>query len=401
MRIISKEYVGEEDTYTLEIDHESHNYIVNNGNSLISANSHGAAYIQISYRCLWLKANYPEEWWATILTLSDHEKLAKNLNVARSEKIKFGNLHINSLSKNFSVFDGKVIPGIMSIKGVGDSICAKVADQDFKYASIDEFIEKRGSIKQLVEPLIMLGAFDSTGCKNRKALMGYYKYLTIPAERKMFKAIFGWKPEDINKVRKEMSDNYIMVYNSSKKNPVKNKKIPSQILKWVPDKPNLEITNKDKEITKEDIDLSKSIILKYEDFEVLFKEDFTLEELLNYEKTKLGYYWNSPIEVYDYDIENTIANAKVNDNPIDCVIDTVEKKRGPKKEYLKITIMDSIESAGIMMFDSEISINDPEVLKPGIGIRIPVKYNKKYRSFNVISGSTITPLEKKNEKNRP
>ena len=43
-----------------------HNYLTSTNNEVIHQNSHAVGYINISYRCLWLKTHFPAEWWAAV-----------------------------------------------------------------------------------------------------------------------------------------------------------------------------------------------------------------------------------------------------------------------------------------------------------------------------------------------
>ena len=63
-RVVSIEYVGEEDTYDLTVEHD-HNFVAD---GLIVHNSHSAAYAMVAYQCAWLKAHYPAEFMAATMT---------------------------------------------------------------------------------------------------------------------------------------------------------------------------------------------------------------------------------------------------------------------------------------------------------------------------------------------
>ncbi len=59
-RVVSKEYLGEQDTYDIEMEDSSRPTFIANG--FVSHNSHSISYAFVSYFCMWMKVNYPIEF---------------------------------------------------------------------------------------------------------------------------------------------------------------------------------------------------------------------------------------------------------------------------------------------------------------------------------------------------
>ena len=65
-RIISIEYVGEEDVYDIEMETPNHNFVVDSG--IVTSNSHAVCVALDSLYGAWLKAHYPLEYYTTLLS---------------------------------------------------------------------------------------------------------------------------------------------------------------------------------------------------------------------------------------------------------------------------------------------------------------------------------------------
>ncbi len=134
--------------------------------------SHSAAYGMLSYRTAYLKANYPVQFMAAMLTseLGNADKLAFYLQATRDMGIDVKQPDVNVSGRTFSV-DGSCIRfGLAAIKGVGEGAAdaiagARKADGPFK--SLDDFCERVGAKlnRRVMECLCKAGALDGFGLK--------------------------------------------------------------------------------------------------------------------------------------------------------------------------------------------------------------------------------------------
>ncbi len=144
--------------------------------------SHSAAYGLITYQTAYLKAHYPVEFTAALLTSEkdNTDKVVGHIAEARGSGITVLQPDVNESDLAFSVAPdpkkpgGQVIRfGLGAIKGVGENtVEAILAVRKTRFAGLFDFcarIDMRKITKKTLEALICAGAFDFTG-KPRKAL---------------------------------------------------------------------------------------------------------------------------------------------------------------------------------------------------------------------------------------
>ncbi|MFH1389906.1 MAG: DNA polymerase III subunit alpha [Candidatus Margulisiibacteriota bacterium] len=133
--------------------------------------SHSTSYAFISYQTAYLKANYPVEFMAALLTsiIGNTDKTRLYMAEAKKMGIKILQPDVNESEKNYTVTKQGVRFGIGAIKNVGiaaiDSILA-ARKSDGPFTSIEDFlrrIDSRAVNKKVIESLIKCGAFDSLG----------------------------------------------------------------------------------------------------------------------------------------------------------------------------------------------------------------------------------------------
>ncbi|MEY4322962.1 MAG: hypothetical protein RL410_743, partial [Actinomycetota bacterium] len=137
--------------------------------------SHSAAYGVVSYWTAYLKANYPSEYMAALLTSvkDDRDKLAVYLNECRHMGIRVLPPDVNESRAEFAPVGKDIRFGLTAIKNVGanvvESILSTRAKKD-KFQSFVDFLNKVDLTvcnKRLIESLIKAGAFDSLGQTRR------------------------------------------------------------------------------------------------------------------------------------------------------------------------------------------------------------------------------------------
>ena len=139
--------------------------------------SHSAAYGLISYQTAYLKANYPVEFMAALLSneINNTEKIAVFVEECKTMGIKVLPPDINKSELKFSpghAEDGKEVSiryGLAAIKNVGSAAMALAIEERTKneeYVSPDDFakrLESRAINKKILESLTRAGAFDFSG----------------------------------------------------------------------------------------------------------------------------------------------------------------------------------------------------------------------------------------------
>ncbi|HVD09381.1 MAG TPA: DNA polymerase III subunit alpha [Gaiellaceae bacterium] len=143
--------------------------------------SHAACYALIAYRTAYLKANWPAEYMAALISSVMNTKDRVPLYVAACEEmgIKVEPPDVNCSASDFAVVEGKIRFGLNAVKNVGENavraiVAAREADGPFE--SIWDFCERvdpQVVNKRALESLVKCGAFDSTGA----ARMGIWNVL--------------------------------------------------------------------------------------------------------------------------------------------------------------------------------------------------------------------------------
>jgi DNA polymerase-3 subunit alpha len=139
--------------------------------------SHAACYALISYRTAWLKANYPVEYMAALVSsvMNTKDKVPFYVNQCHEMGIEVLPPDVNKSDVGFTVDEGRIRFGLNAVKGVGvGAIEAIVAVRDDgRFNSIYDFCARVDSAlvnRRTLEALIKSGAFDSTGDMRRGML---------------------------------------------------------------------------------------------------------------------------------------------------------------------------------------------------------------------------------------
>jgi len=139
--------------------------------------SHSAAYALISFQTAYLKAHYPVEFMAALLTcdMDSTDKVVKNISDCREQGLDVLPPDINSSGLSFTVVDKSMRFGLGAVKNVGAGAIEAILEsrKTGAFSGLYDFCERvdlRRVNKRVIESLIKCGAFDSTKA-NRSALM--------------------------------------------------------------------------------------------------------------------------------------------------------------------------------------------------------------------------------------
>ena len=132
--------------------------------------SHAAAYALIAYQTAYLKANYPVEFMAALLTgvMSSSDKISLYIADCRRQRIEILPPDVNESEVNFTVVGADRIRfGMEAIKNVGRGAIEtiiRIRQQEGHFTSLHDFCRKVPACnRKVVESLIKSGAFDSLG----------------------------------------------------------------------------------------------------------------------------------------------------------------------------------------------------------------------------------------------
>ncbi|MCM1163871.1 MAG: DNA polymerase III subunit alpha [Muribaculaceae bacterium] len=132
--------------------------------------SHATCYSWVAFQTAWLKANYPSEYMAAILTRnrSDITKLTGFMDECKRMKINVLGPDINESFMEFGVNrKGDIRFGLAAIKGVGEGVVKAIIDERDKngpFENVYDFVERvpSGTVnRRTLENLVLAGAMDS------------------------------------------------------------------------------------------------------------------------------------------------------------------------------------------------------------------------------------------------
>jgi len=137
--------------------------------------AHSAAYGLVSYWTAYLKAHYPAEYMAALLTSvkDDKDKSALYLNECRHMGITVLPPDVNSSAANFTAVGHDIRFGLTAVRNVGANVVESIVatrEEKENYTSFTDFLDKVPVVvcnKRTIESLIKAGAYDSLGHPRR------------------------------------------------------------------------------------------------------------------------------------------------------------------------------------------------------------------------------------------
>ncbi len=322
--------------------------------------SHSTAYAMISYQTAYLKANYPVEFMAALLSIrmGSQEKVAQYVNEARRMGITVLPPDINGSYSDFTVVGKSIRFGLSAIKNVGTNVIEcieKERNNDGKFKGFIDFCRRVNSSvlnKKTIEGLIKSGTFDSTGQSRKYLLENFEKII-----------------EETLKIRRDRDIGQFSLFDTG-----------------------------DSE--------SEKILLNGVYYNEKQFDEFSKKELLNYEKETLGLYISGH-PLFEY--KDTFSRltpveslSSVEDKSIIAVggiitkVKTIFTKRGQQMCFVDVEdINDSVE---VIVFPSIMDKYRGIIAEDRI-VKIKGKLDKKEDQIKIIA-SEIEKLEKNNAANK-
>ncbi len=130
--------------------------------------AHSTAYALVSFQTAFLKANFPREYMAALLTVEsgNHDRMARYLAHVREREIPVLAPDVNESAPDFSVVEGGIRFGFSGIKNVGQGAVEAIVEarRDGLYSDLFDFcqrVDARRVNRRVVESLAKCGAFDT------------------------------------------------------------------------------------------------------------------------------------------------------------------------------------------------------------------------------------------------
>ncbi|MCX8033238.1 MAG: DNA polymerase III subunit alpha [Thermoleophilia bacterium] len=159
--------------------------------------SHAACYALIAYRTAYLKANYPVQYMAALISsvMDTKDKVPFYVNVANEMGIEVLPPDINESVLDFRVVQGRIRFGLNAVKNVGETAIRNILEareKDGPFTDLFDFCQRVDLNivnARAIESLVKSGAMDSIGPSRRGMLavlpqaMAYGKKVRVDADR--------------------------------------------------------------------------------------------------------------------------------------------------------------------------------------------------------------------------
>ncbi|WP_234554234.1 DNA polymerase III subunit alpha [Thermus caliditerrae] len=170
-RVEAIEPLGVEEVFDLTVE-GTHTFVAED---VIVHNSHAAAYSLLSYQTAYVKAHYPVEFMAALLTVERHDsdKVAEYIRDARAMGIAVLPPDINRSGFDFKVVGEEILFGLSAVKNVGEGAARAILEErerGGRFRSLGDFLKRLDEKvvnKRTLESLVKAGAFDAFGDRAR------------------------------------------------------------------------------------------------------------------------------------------------------------------------------------------------------------------------------------------
>jgi DNA polymerase-3 subunit alpha len=325
--------------------------------------SHSAAYALIAFQTAYLKAHYPVEFMAALLSsdMDNTDQVVKYINECREMGIELTPPDLNSSSKRFTVTGEVIRFGLAAVKNVGSSAIDEILSirEEGAFTDLLDFlvrIDSRKVNKKVAESLIKAGAFDFTGNAGPKRAL-----------------LFSSLPSAMEAAQKVQRDREIG---------------QGSIFEMLEDRPA-------------DATLAVSVRIPGAIAETTGCEEWTEAELLSAEKETLGFYFSShPLLSYKEelkayttaaveDLGNRANNETVTVGGMKTAIREVTTKKGARMAFLTL---EGLSGAVEVVVFPELYKNASDALSSDSPLLVIGRLEKDEESVKIIAGE-ITLLE--------
>lgn len=310
--------------------------------------SHSAAYAVVAYRTAYLKAHYPAEFMAALLTSVIDEASKVSLYISESERMKIKVLKpdINSSQAQFTADSGKIRFGLLAIKNLGLGFIDTIYKErclNGKYTSFYDFCKRTQSKdfnKRAVESLIRSGALDGLGLNRREMLINLNSVIS-----------------SIENTRRRNVDGQLGLFDLGNMEDTSEPQ-----LERIEEFPKLELLSLEKETTG--IYISGHPMAEYEGLSKRLKADSIFDLLEAANDTQSPYSDNTPVKVLGI---ITSAKKKITKSDTTMAFVTVEDMTGgietivfPKTYELSKTLL---LAGNVVLIKGRLSLKEDEDAK--------------------------------------
>jgi len=147
--------------------------------------SHAMAYTYISGRLLYLKAHYPHEFYAAVLSCEKTSDKIKEYKVeAKAHNVELSRVDINKSKITFELVGDQIYFGLSNIKGIGEAPAQRIVEGQ-PYTSFEDFLYRFGTDANTLKPLIGLRCFKDADPIVLWKFVEYYRDKTKKHEDKI------------------------------------------------------------------------------------------------------------------------------------------------------------------------------------------------------------------------
>jgi len=321
--------------------------------------SHSAAYALIAYQTAYLKAHYPVEFMAAMLTseMADTDKVIKYIGECRDMGIEILPPALNESRKDFTVIGNKIRFGLAAVKNVGEAaidVVLKTRGEGGPFTSIVDFctrVDLRKVNKRVIESLIKCGAFDFTDSKRAQLMASLDKIMDISQA-----------------VQKDRDNGQISIFHAMGDGKVAGAALGTD-LKSVPMLPQI--------------------------------EEWHEAQLLSYEKEALGFYITGhPLEKYANELKY-LANAdtdsikeKLDDEDVSIagIVSAVKETNTKKGDRMAFITLEDLKGFVEVIVFSDVYKNAVAYFSGDVPILVKGKIDKGEEHIKIIANS-VHPLE--------
>lgn len=174
--------------------------------------SHSVAYAMIAYQTAFLKAHYPVEFMAALLTceMDNTDKVIRHIGECRERGIEVLPPDVNQSDNDFTVVESKIRFGLAAVKNVGTAAIEciiRARAEGGPFPNLLDFCERvdlRKVNKKVLESLIKCGAFSSTGAKRSQNL-----------------AVYEWAMDKAQQLQRQRNDRQMSLFGSDEASALK------------------------------------------------------------------------------------------------------------------------------------------------------------------------------------